>query len=121
MVLSLLGLGLLALFGWLIIWGIFLPTVHFSCLPVVDYDVLAVPPIRFLDEDVQSFAAASPHRPALVLRDLQTSDAMPSLSQRLESCQTAGKDTLVLYLPGHGIAQEGTAYILCSDFLRQES
>lgn len=119
--LSLVCLGLVSLFAWLIVWWIFLPTVHFAYLPVVDYDVLAAPPIRFLEEDMQAFARVAPHRTAVVLGDLQTSDAMPTLTKRLEGCQTAGKDTLVLFVAGHGIAEDGTAYVLCSDFLRQDA
>nr|MCU0979707.1 caspase family protein [Pirellulaceae bacterium] len=119
--LSALCLGLLSLFVWLIVQWIFLPTVHFAYLPIVDYDVLAAPPVRFVQEDVQAFAGVAPHRAAVELRDLQTSDAMPTLTRRLEGCQTAGKDTLVLYVAGHGIAEDGTAYLLCSDFLRRDA
>ena len=120
-VLSLVCLGLVLLFVWLIVQWIFLPTVHFAYLPVVDYDVLAAPPVRFVREDVQAFAGVTPHRAAVELGDLQTSDAMPTLTRRLEACQTAGKDTLVLYVAGHGIAEDGTAYLLCSDFLRRDA
>ncbi len=119
--LSLVCLGLVSLFVWLIVWWIFLPTVHFAYLPVVDYDVLAAPPIRFLEEDMQAFTRVAPHRAAVVLGDLQTSGAMPTLTKRLEGFQTGGKDTLVLYVAGHGIAEDGTAYVLCSDFLRQDA
>jgi hypothetical protein len=119
--LSLLCLALLSLFAGLLVWWIFLPTVHLACLPVVDYDVLAAPPVRFVEEDMQAFADAAPHRAAVVLSDLQTSDAMPTLTKRLEGCQTAGRDTLVLYVAAHGIAENGTAYLLCSDFLRQDA
>jgi hypothetical protein len=117
----LLCLGLVSLFVGLIVWWMFLPTVHFACLPVVDYDVLAAPPVRFVEEDMQAFAGMAPHRAAVVLSDLQTSGAMPTLTRRLESCQTAGRDTLVLYVAGHGIGQDGTAYLLCSDLLRQNA
>jgi len=119
--LTLFCLGLLSLFVWLIVWWIFLPTVHFAYLPVVDYDVLAAPPVRFVEEDMQALAGVAPHRAAVVLSDLQTSAAMPTLTRRLEGCQTPGKDTLVLYVAGHGIAEDGTAYLLCSDFLRQDA
>lgn len=70
---------------------------------------------------MQAFASMAPHRPAVRLDDLQTSGAMPTLGKRLEGCQTAGRDTLVLYVAGHGIAEDGTAYLLCSDFLRQDA
>lgn len=119
--LTLFCLGLLSLFVWLIVWWIFLPTVHFAYLAVVDYDVLAAPPVRFVEEDMQALAGVAPHRAAIALSDLQTSAAMPTLTRRLESCQTPGKDTLVLYVAGHGIAEDGTAYLLCSDFLRQDA
>lgn len=119
--LSLLCLALLSLFAGLLVWWMFLPTVHLACLPVVDYDVLAAPPLRFVEEDLQAFADVAPHRAAVVLSDLQSSHAMPTLTKRLEGCQTAGRDTLVLYVAVHGIAENGTAYLLCSDFLRQDA
>ena len=115
------GLGLLVLFAWLLVQWLFLPTIHLACLPVVDYDVLAAPPIRFVQEDIQAFADVGAHRPAVELGDLQTSDAMPTWPRRLEGCRTAGRDTLVLYVAGHGITEEGNAYLLCSDFLRRDA
>lgn len=115
---SLLGLVLVGLFAWLIIWWIFLPTVHFAYLPVVDYDALAAPPLRFVEEDAQGFAAAAPHGPAAPLRDLQTSEAMPTLGKRLQGLLTGRKDTLVLYVAAHGVSVDGKPYLLSSDWRR---
>ena len=116
---SLLGLALTGLLGFLLWWWIFLPDIHLACLPVVDYDVLAVPPAPFAADEVTALSAAWPHRPATILRDLQTSDGMRTLANRLQGIVARPKDTLILYLIGHGVSEDGTAALLCSDFLRQ--
>jgi hypothetical protein len=118
-VFSLLGLALTGLLGWLLWWWIFLPTVYLVGLPVVDYDALAVPPIVYVGEDADAFAAASSRSPAISLRDLQTSETIPTLSRRLQGIVARPQDLLILYLSAHGVSEDGTAYVLCSDFLRQ--
>ena len=116
---TLFGLTLVGLLAWLLWWWAFLPSVHLVCVPIVDYDVLAVPPLPFALEDAEAISGGSPRRPAVVLRDLQTSDSITTLGNRLQGLVTRPKDVLILYLTAHGVADDGAAYVLCSDYLRK--
>lgn len=112
-----LGLGLAAILAWVLIRWWFLPNVHFVALPIVDYDVLAVPPIPYIQEDLDGFTATSPSGSAVVLRELQTSESILTLVNRLQGITTRPRDTLVLYVSAHGVSDNGIAYLLCSDYL----
>lgn len=118
--LTLLGLILLALLAWLLWWWIFLPGVHLLCLPVVDYDYGRVVPIRFCAEDVAALTEALPRASAAVLEDLQTSDSITTLANRLSGQIKGQRDVLIFYLSGHGLSDDGQAWLLCSDFLRRD-
>jgi len=103
------------------------PDVHLAALPIVDYDVQVVCPIPFSAEDMEAFSQTSPRAAAVMMRDLETSESITTLASRLQGVadrqiQTAiarPKDYLILYVSGHGISDDGRAYLLCSDYLRQ--
>jgi hypothetical protein len=118
-VLSLLGLGLLGLLAWLLWWWIFLPDVYLVCLPVIKYGVLAVPPIPFGEADMAAFSKVSRRNPAVDLRDLQTSESIGTLANWLRGTVVRRKDKLILYVRAQGVSEEGTAYLLCSDYKPQ--
>jgi hypothetical protein len=115
---SLLGATLTGLLVWLIWWWFFLPVTYFACLPIVDYDVLAVPPIPFSHEDAAEFANLGPSSRTAILSDLQTSEGIATLSNRLQGMALRPKDVLILWIDAHGVSDDGTAYLLASDYLR---
>ena len=95
-VLTLVGSALLGVLAWLLWWWIFLPSVYFVGLPIVDYDVLAVPPMRFALEDLNAFSRLSRRGQGVVLRDLQTSQAILTLDNRLQGLAAGRRDALIL-------------------------
>ena len=114
---TLLGLLLVGLLAWAVWWRFYHPTVYFVSLPAVDYGVLAVPPLRFAAEDVESLAALPRPGQALVLADFQTSQSIAALAARLQTLGAEEKDTLILYLRVYGVSDDGKAWVLWSDFL----
>ncbi len=115
--LTLVGSALLGVLAWLLWWWIFLPSVYFVGLPIVDYDVLAVPPLRFAIEDVDAFSHLSRRGRGVLLRDLQISQGILTLANRLQGLAAGRRDTLILYLRAHGVSEDGKAWLLCSDYL----
>ena len=77
-----------------------------------------MPPIGFQDEDVAGFRNACASDPDVpLLGDIQTSENMMLLGDRLSGIVTGPRDTLILYLSAHGVSDDGEPYLLCSDFL----
>ena len=116
--LAIVAICLTGVLAWMLWWWIFLPSVHFVALPIVDYDVLAVPPIRFVGEDIGTFARLPSRGEAIVLSDLQTSQSINTLDNRLQGLAAGRRDTLILYLSAYGVSDDGKAWVLCSDYLR---
>ncbi len=112
-------LACLALFGWLGWWWIFLPNVHVLGLHLAQQDLLAVPPVPYGSSHLERLSDLSPGHPARVLEGLHTADSMASLGGAIQAEVRRPRDTLILYINGHGIAQDGKAYLVCSDFLRE--
>jgi hypothetical protein len=117
-VLTILGLLLLGLLAWMLWWWLLLPAVHFVALPIVGYDLLAVPPLKFPAEDVEAFSRLPRRGEAVVLADLQTSQAIATVNNRLQGLAARHGDTLIFYLRGYGMSDDGKAWVLCSDYLR---
>ena len=63
---------------------VLLSSVHFVALPIVGYDVLAVPPLPFPAEDVAAFSPVAAARERHLLGDLPTSQSIATLDNRLE-------------------------------------
>ncbi len=120
---SVLAVALLGLLVWALWWWIFLPRVHLFVLPIVHYDVLAVPPIPFSSENVAELAAPPPEGLEVnsrnVLVGLETTEGIETLSGRVQGVVTRPRDTLIVYVSAHGVSDDGTAYLLCSDYLRK--
>jgi len=116
---TLLAVGLIAAMAGLLWWWVFLPSVHVVCLPVVEYDALAVAPIPFSAENTDGLRGTWVRREATVLDGLGTSRGMATLANRLQGIVSRPKDTLILYLSVHGVSYDGTAYVLCSDYPRK--
>ena len=97
-----------------ILWWIFwLPRVHVVALPITDYGVLAVPPVRYSREDIDLLESVPTQPPLLVLQDLEAFQQIRTLGKRL----LAGpRDSLILYVRGHGVSENGVAWLLCSDY-----
>jgi hypothetical protein len=113
-ILSVLLLGLAVLLVCILLPST-VPPVRFLALPIIDYDVLAVPPLPFVKEDADALVDLAPD--GEVLRKLETWEGISGLGKWLQD--TIGdRDALVLYVAGHGVSQSGTAYLLCSDYLR---
>ena len=110
--------GFLALvLGVLLVWVLWppgAPPVRFFSLPIIHYDTITVPPIPFIQEDAAALVQLAPD--GVDLGDLETWAGISGLGKRFQ--ETVGdRDTLVLYVTGHGVAQSGTACLLCSDYL----
>ncbi|HEY5312676.1 MAG TPA: hypothetical protein VIK18_09150, partial [Pirellulales bacterium] len=114
---------LLIVLAALLIPPFFRAETHFVAVPVVDYEVLSVPPIGFSSEDLHGFSSLSDllardSQPApMVLAELQTSQAMQSLlGGQLRNFVKRSKDVLIVYLTAQGMSDGGVPYLLCSDF-----
>ena len=119
-VMTLVCLALVGLVGYQLWRWMVLPNAYFACLPIRDYGLLAAPVMPFSDEEAAAFAAASPH-PSVLLQELQHSKAIGTLSARLQGAVARPKDHLVFFLRAHGIADHRKAFVLCSDYLSQDS
>jgi hypothetical protein len=108
--LSVLAMMLIGLFIWRI-WLFFSPSALVACLPVMDYKMLAVPPVPFCQNDSEAFKRAGIE--CKDLRNLQTSDSMAALSESLRDIVSRPKDTLILYVSAHGVSLDGKGYLLC--------
>ncbi len=122
-VLSLLGLALLGLLAWWLLRLMFVPGARLACLSVTEYDTGSVPPIPYGDEDVAAFrkllAPGQEDVPALTT--LQVSGSITDLGGALKQVLSDDpRDTLILLVGAHGISDDGTAYLLCSDCLSNE-
>ncbi|MCC6126788.1 MAG: carboxypeptidase regulatory-like domain-containing protein [Pirellulales bacterium] len=115
-VFSLLGMGLIGLFVWLIWWWFFLPKTYFACLPIVNYGVLAVPPIAFAEEDASAFPEIGPPERTLSLSDFEISKNIAALSEGLQKFPMRPRDVLILSITAHGVSDNGVAYLLSSDY-----
>ena len=109
-------LGLAAWFVWLL-WPKTWPGVQLAVLPVTGYDI-AFPPVPFSPADAAEFAAASPEGRAEILGELQDSENLQRLSDRLQRLVKSPKDVLILYINAHGVSEGGRPYVLCSDYFR---
>ena len=115
--LSLLAASLCGAFAWLL-WSLIPGSqVHLAVLPIVDYGVLPVPPVRYAREEVDALQQLDLKPPVVVLQDLQTSQSIEKLANRL---RVRPADILILYFHGHGVSDGGKAWLLCSDYLPRE-
>ena len=98
---------LCGLLVWLL-WPPSFPQTRIVVLPIADYDPL-IPPVPAAFTDVGDLSVDS-------LEDQETYANLSRLSNRLG---TDPDEVLILYVSGHGVSDGGTAYLLCSDFLRE--
>lgn len=117
LVMSLLTVALCSALVWLLWWMFWGPRVHLIALPIVDYGVLGVPPVRYSREELDALQQIETRPPVVILQDLQTSPGIVTLAKRLAM---RSADTLILYIRGHGVSDNGTAWLLCSDYSPQE-
>ncbi|MHC4398308.1 MAG: hypothetical protein ACYTG0_01360, partial [Planctomycetota bacterium] len=111
---TLLGAALVGWLAWSLLSWLSPAGVKLFALPVVDYDVLAVPPIAFSDEDLKALVEPVPDDPtAAAYRPGQLS----GVSGLSDGEVTRERDVLILYLSGHGISSGESAYFLGSDYL----
>ena len=116
--LSLAGLALAGALAWLLVRIFLHPSVRLVCLPVIEYGVGTVPSIPFAAEDIRELEKSSFDGPPTVLEALQTSAGIATLENRLSGIPVRPNDTLILYVSAHGVSDGATAYLLCSDYLR---
>ena len=116
-------LALFAIFGVLLIRPLFRPVVHLVCLPVSNYTDLNAPPIAYVQNDIDAFKVLEDrlysddkHPVPDKWEDLRNSAAMDGLGKKLSGLVKAKREVLILYLSAHGTSDDGTAYLLCSDF-----
>jgi hypothetical protein len=117
--LSAVGLILCGVLVYLLWWWLSKPSVYYASLPIVDYGPLAVPPIPFSIEDSKEFLLLGSSKRILDLRNLETFKGINTLSNLLQATATHSKDVLLFWITAHGVSDNGVAYLLCSDYLRE--
>lgn len=110
---TLLCLGLLALFAWLIVYLFHAQTVGFVSMAEDQYHVLAAPPIAFADHDSGEFLAAarSVASGVKVIADRWSLEATEPPADEFE-----GADVAILFVTAHGVALGDTPYLLTNEF-----
>ena len=116
-VLTVVFLGLAALFTWLL-WPAHWPGVRLAVLPVTGYDI-AFPPVPFSPADVAEWTGSLPEGHTEILSELQRSATMTGLHDGLQKLLKAPDEVLILYVSAHGVSDAGMPYLLCSDYMRE--
>ncbi|MHB8955530.1 MAG: hypothetical protein ACYC4U_21350 [Pirellulaceae bacterium] len=116
-------IGLFALFGWLL-WLLLpsqLPQTHVVAIATGEAHKFIVPPLPFTQEQVARLAQteASSYRFHDFSR-FQEADNIRDLGRSLQSLPMEADDVLVVYVSAHGVADDGTAYLLCRDYDLQD-
>jgi len=114
---TILGLVLVGVLAW-ILWPTFGKHTHIVVIPMWAGDKLKVPPIAYCREDAEALRTV-PHRTYQIWRILEESGKISGLGGRLERLLEREDDILIVYVSAHGVSNDGTAYLLRSDFLRQ--
>ncbi|HEV3343820.1 MAG TPA: hypothetical protein VG125_25830 [Pirellulales bacterium] len=120
---TLVGVGLLAWFAWLL-WPRPVATTYVLCAAVDDYDVLQAPPLAFAVETIADFEPLAKrsgisweHK-----RDVKTAKALADLfAKDLPRSQPQNDDVVVVYVAAHGVSQSdgkdgAQAWLLGSDY-----
>jgi hypothetical protein len=116
------ALALVGLMAWLLIrpapWA-----VHLVYLPISEYDIPVTPvPPPVGPESLEQLRLSIGDRRTDVSQwaDLQTSRSIATLADKLKGLVATSHSALILYVSAQGISDSrtGTAYLLCSDFLR---
>jgi hypothetical protein len=88
-------------------------------LPIVHHGDLVVPPVAYWNEDTRAFLDLSPDS-AREFSKLDDYKAIPGLKSRLPpELIRAGawlQPQLILQVTGHGVSDDGEAWLLCSDY-----
>ncbi|MGH7129101.1 MAG: hypothetical protein ACREIV_11075, partial [Planctomycetaceae bacterium] len=116
------GVGLLVLFALLVFWPFSQPDTHLVAvaqteLPADAAVPLVAPPAEFAAEDV---ASLRPLATVLAVEDgrrgpvLVEPAGLRDLSEQIESLGEDASDVLILYLSGHGVSLDGSAYLTWS-------
>ncbi len=113
---ALLCLALVGVFVWLVVIPFFRHrlTTHVAALTPGNLDNWTVPPILFVDEDLQPLSQRSDlswHD----LRGLLDARLIETLPARLQEVVPEHADVLIVYATAQGISRDGEACLLCTD------
>lgn len=108
---------LAGLFAWLI-WPRTWPGARLAVLPVIGYDI-PIPPVPFSYVDRDAFLHCSAALKPAILQQLQDSENLKRVYERLQGLLQSPDEILIVYLSAHGVSVEGKPYILASDYFRQ--
>lgn len=120
---TLLLFALLALLTWLIVEPFLKPQVHLYFLSGGDYHALQAPPVMFVSEDYAALKGLdkvlSPHDGKTgprILSNLRNPTAMESLAEKLAADDSTSSQVLIVDLSAHGVAVDGSGYLLTRNF-----
>ncbi len=129
---TILFLAMLAGLFWLVFPPLYHPFTQLVFLTGGDYRPLKAPPATFAMEDYGALeplrsvlynpppdpgtTAEDVDRPPLLFSQMSSASEMRSLSTSLSDVTPEQDGVLIVYVDGHGVSDNGTAYVLCRDF-----
>jgi hypothetical protein len=115
--------GLAGLFGWLVFRPLFHPNAQLQFLSGADYHVLRAPPATFALEDADALRPLAKvlYSPGgdsglQLLGAMKDPAALRSLAATWADLTPDRSGVLMVYIDGHGVSDDGTAYLLCRNF-----
>ena len=123
---TLMLLGLVAAFGWLVFRPFFHPNAQIAFLSGTDYHALEAPPVPFALEDFEAMQGRHGLTPflarqgaktgPLAWRNLQNPSSMGLLSQTIADAVPEAGGVMMVYVDAHGVSDDGVPYLLCRNF-----
>ncbi len=116
-------IGLAGLFGWLVFRPLFHPNAQLQFLSGADYHVLRAPPAAFALEDADALRPLAKvlYSPGgdsglQLLGAMKDPNALRSLAATWADLAPDRSGVLMVYVDGHGVSDDGAAYLLCRNF-----
>ena len=99
------------------------PNAQLVFLTGLDYHALRAPPADYAQEDSDALEKLAPvlykhgaEPGPILLSEMRSASAMRGLPAALSEATPAGAGVLIVYVDGHGVSDNGTAYLLCRNF-----
>lgn len=123
---TLLFLGLVAVFAWLVFRPLYHPNAQLAFMSGTDYHALEAPPAPFAFEDFEAMKGRNGVSPflarlggqtgPLVWRNLSSPGAMSGLAPQIADAVPDGNGVMMVYIDAHGVSDDGVPYLLCRNF-----
>jgi hypothetical protein len=99
------------------------PNAQLVFLTGLDYHPLRAPPAEYAQEDSDALEKLAPvlykhgaEPGPILLSEMRSASAMRGLPAALSEATPDGAGVLIVYIDGHGVSDNGTAYLLCRNF-----